>query len=126
MTYSVTLTKQLSLTEDPALQPGSVRCIITVTGVVGFIDFGVFVDFRDTASGVYRYSFVANPQSLQDYNYQDFTAQWTRVGLIDKVFLRADIAEEFIVDIEAGIQLLCSDMQLLQDLATPVVETISS
>lgn len=126
MAYSVTLTKQLSLTTDPAYQPGSVRCIITVISVVGFLDLGIFVDVRDTASGVYRYSFVANPQSLEDYNYNDFAAPWTRVSLIDKVFLRADLADEFIVSIEAGVQLLCSDMQILQDLAAPVTETISS
>jgi hypothetical protein len=126
MAFSVTLTKQLSLTTDPAYQPGSVRCIITVTSVVGFVDLGIFVDVRDTASGVYRYSFVANPKSLEDYNYNDFTAQWTRVGLIDKVFLRADLADEFIISIEAAIQRLCSDMQILQDLAAPVTETISS
>jgi lipopolysaccharide export LptBFGC system permease protein LptF len=127
MAFSVTYTKEITTTDDPVLQVAPVSLVLTVTAVSGFTDFGVFVWIQDTATQVLRFSNVATPLNLEEYNFQVIgDKDFVRLGYVNLTFNRADQAEEAADAIEATLQQLCIDMQLLQDFESPVTITVSS
>jgi hypothetical protein len=127
MTYSVTLEKQISLTDDEALQPTYVDAILTVTAVVGFNDKGIFTYLIDTVTSEQEYSNVATPYDIAEYNFEVVGgAQFVRNASVQKTFPTATQAEEFITEVEGLIQILCTDMDALDQFHPPVTVVISS
>ncbi len=127
MTYSVTFDKQISLTEDESVQPSPVRVSIQITAVTDFTDKGLFAYMLNPVTKVYEYNHVATPNDLQDYNYQQAGGEdFVRQDSIDIVKETAELGEEFVADVEARLQLLCNDMQALQNLGTAVTVTITA
>lgn len=126
MTFSATLEKQVSLNDEDALQPGPVRATITVTAVTDFLDKGLITNMLNPVTNQYEYNHVAVPTDLRDYNYQQAGGRdFVRVDSVDKFFETAELADEFIEDFEARVQLLCNDMGILQDLGTPTTVVIT-
>lgn len=127
MPFSVTYTKEISSNDDPVYQPAPVELVLTVTAVTGFTDFGVFVWIQDTATQVLRFSNVATPVDLDRYNFQVIgDLDFVRLGVMRQRYNRADQAEAAANAIEACIQKLCTDMQLLSEFNPPVTITVSA
>ena len=127
MPYSVTYTKLISSNDTPVVQPAPVELRLAVTAVTQFLDDGVFVWMKDMATGNLTYSHVASPVDLERYNYvvvgdKDFV----RLKTMERRYNRADQAEAASLDIEAGIQRLCTDMQLLSDFNPAVTITVTA
>lgn len=133
MAYSVTYTKSISEISDPVYQPAPTALLLTATSVVSFLDLGVFVWIRDTVTGIYRFSNVATPKNLDDLDYfpdtpetADSEADFIRLRYMYKVYNVAQQADEAADEIEAILQRLCIDMDVLQVYASPVSITVSS
>lgn len=127
MTFSVTLDKQLSTTDDPDLVNTPVRLLVAVTSVTDFDDFGIFTFAINQVTGDPEYSHVATPDDLRDYNFDVAGGKdFVRKAAIDLVFERAVIAETAIEEIEGRIQQLVDDQQALGDFGTVTTVTISA
>jgi hypothetical protein len=127
MTYTVTLTKQISDNVGDEYQPEAVRVIYTVTAFTGFVDAGVFVYRRNAAVPTETdYSHVASPSDLQDYNYAVIgTKDFVRLNTLDAVYTTYTIAQAAVVTVEAKISDLCKLMGILTVFNTTITTTIS-
>lgn len=126
MAYTVTISKQLSITADPVLQPAAVRLVVTVTGVTDFVDQGIFLFAIDPVTNQLEYSGVASPSDLQNipYNTVNILNIFVRRNAIDLVYPSGYEADAAIDSIENDIQALCQSMTALTALQTPVVTVI--
>jgi len=126
-TYSVTIERSISSNTDPAVQPESVSLKMTVTGVAGFADFGIFVYAQDPVTRVERYSHVAGPADLQDYNYEVIGEQdYVRKAALEKAYETADLASAAILEIQSAIEDLCLNMQAMSVYGPTTIVTITS
>jgi len=127
MTFSVTLDKQLSTTNDPNFVTTPVRLTMTVTAVTDFTDFGIFTFEINQVTGVAEYSHVSTPNDLRDFNFDVAgDEQFVRKSSLDLAFETAELADEAVTDIEARIKQLADDEQALQDLGSVTTVTITA
>lgn len=126
MTFSVTLDKQLSLTNDPEFVTTPVRLTMTVTAVTDFNDFGIFTFTINQVTNSPEYSHVATPNDLRDFNFDIVGGkEFVRKSSIDLAFETAELAEEAVEDIEDRIQQLIDDEAALADLGSVTTVTLT-
>jgi hypothetical protein len=126
-TYSVTLEKSVSINAESVTQPSPVSVFIEIIDTGGFFDHGIFTYIIDTVTNLPVYNRVAVPSDIQNY-YFDVVGdkQYVRKDSVTRVFDTGAEAEEFIDEVEGLILTLCIDMDVLEQLGTPVSVTISS
>ena len=126
MAFSVTLDKQLSLTDDPKFVTTPVRLTMVVTSVTDFNDQGIFTYVINQTTGEEEYSHVATPNDIRDFNF-DIAGdkEFVRKNSIDLAFETGELATEAITEIEARIQQLIDDEAALGDLGSATTVTIT-
>lgn len=126
MTFSVTIQKQLSLTDDPVTQPSPVRLVMLVIAFEELSDPGIFTYQIDTVTSDPFYSHVATAQDLQEYFFENPGGKdFVRLDNIDLTFDTAVQADDACTTIIARLDLLLTDLAALQNLGTPQIIVVT-
>lgn len=125
MTYSLSVTKQVTESEVPG-RTQAFRVLMSATVVAGFVDSGVFRFIRVPEGDLF--TGICCPQDLVDYALDVPNPEgWMRKSAIDLVFSHRVESLTIAAEIEAELQTLCNEMEkLTDDLSTAVVTVITS